>query len=341
MRQVGIVLKGTAALGAYEVGALERFFQDREFQPDVVSGTSIGALNAAVLAGARGDPILALKSMWDDFSVASHPLIPDIAGQFLGLLSNQTFFDMRLDFMNLPYWTSFYTIDSLNRVVRKYVDFRRLNQGKPRLVMSAANVESGEIEVFDSHEISITAEHVLAAASLPPGFPMVRVDRKSFWGGAPFNARPLVPVFERMDPDPEVEKHIFIVRPFRSRAKVPENMPEVLNRIYDIILSAKLDRDIKAIEKRNEFAEVMAAVDKALPKNSQVRKMEGYQRLRAYRRIHRLVVVQNSDPVLTQAPLDFSPGTLRARMAAGYADADTILAHDPSVSHHPDRRRHT
>ncbi len=342
MRQVGIVLKGTAALGAYEVGVLERFYQDREFHPSIVSGVSIGAINAAVLAGARSDPIDALKSVWDEFAVASHPLIPDVAGQFLGLFSNQTFFDMRLDFMNLPYWTSFYSFDSLRRIIRRYVDFELLNKGEPRLVLTAINVEQGDIEIFDSHEMEITADHIAAAASMPPGFPMVRVNKQFYWGGAPFNARPLVPLFERMDPDQDVEKHIYIVRPFRSQAKAPENMPEVLNRIYDLVLSGKLDRDIRAIEKRNDFIEVMEAIDNALPAKSKIRDMPGYDRLRAYRRIHRLVVVESSDDVLTSAPLDFSASSLEARMTAGYADADAVVAKDPYLaSEKPDRRKKT
>lgn len=326
MRQVGIVLMGTAALGAYEVGVLERLHREPTFTSTVVSGVSIGAINAAVLAGAKTDPIATLKRMWDDFAVATHPFIPGVASQFLGLFSNSTFFDMRLDFMNLPYWTSFYSFDSLHRVIRKYVDFKKLAGGTPRLVLTAVNAETGGIEIFDSHETTITAEHVAAAASMPPGFPMVRVNRQYYWGGAPFNARPLVPLFDRLDPNPEVEKHIYIVRPFRSQAKVPENMPEVLNRIYDLILSGKLDRDMRAIEKRNEFADVMEAIDQALPPDSPVRQMPGYERLRAYRTIDRLVVVENSDQILTSAPLDFSATTLNARIEAGYADADAALA---------------
>ncbi len=337
MKQVAIVLLGTAALGAYEVGVLERFYRDREFEPAIISGVSIGAINAAVLAGAKGDPIAALKNMWDDFTVASHPLIPDVAGQFLGLFSNQTFFDMRLDFMNLPYWTSFYSFDSLTRVIRKYVDFDKLNRAKgPRLVLTAANVETGGIEVFDSLETRIGEEHIAAAASLPPGFPMIHIDKKSYWSGSPFNARPLGFLFERMEPSPEVEKHIFIVRPFRSQARAPENMPEVLNRIYDVILTGKLDRDIFAIEERNDFTELVDALDKSLPKNSAIRKMPGFERLTQYRKIHRLVVVDNANPVLTAAPLDFSHSSI------GFKDADLVLEGDPHLAeHNGDRRKHT
>lgn len=69
MKQTGIVLQGGGALGAYEFGALKRLYEHSEFSPDIVSGVSIGAINAVALVGAKGNPIETLESMWEEFTL--------------------------------------------------------------------------------------------------------------------------------------------------------------------------------------------------------------------------------------------------------------------------------
>lgn len=339
MKQIGLVLQGIGALASYEVGVVDRFFQDREFHPTVVSGMSIGAVNAAVIAGAKGEPIVSLKKMWDEFATDAPPFLPEVTEHFLGMFSNNTMYTPRQDLANRAKWTSFYSDEPLHGMIRRYVDFDRINSRRgPRLLLLAACVETADIEVFDSHKQEITVEHVAASASLPPGFPMVEIDGKHYWGGGLFATNTLVHSIRALDPSPEVKRELFVVNMVPDRAPLPTDLSEALNRVFEMILCGEMRADVHALVRDNDFAEALHAVDRSLAPDSPIRQMPGYQHLVRYRSIERVIVVENSDPKLVTSPFVFGRDLIKERMAAGYVDADAVLVREGKG---PDRRRHT
>ena len=103
--------------------------------------------------------------------------------------------------------------------------------------MSAVNVTTAELEIFDSYVDDLTADHVVASGSLPPGFPWTTIDGKAYWDGGIVSNSPLDLVNERCGPD---GKRVFIVDLFSGQSPLPANMMEVLLRRDEIVYSERV-----------------------------------------------------------------------------------------------------
>jgi predicted acylesterase/phospholipase RssA len=151
---------------------------------------------------------------------------------------------------------------------------------------------------------------------------MTFIKGKPYWDGGLFDNTPLGPVIDALDaPDPR----LIVVNLFAGEGKRPENMPEVFDRMFEIIFSNKIEEDVKLLQRFNEFVAAMGEVDKALPPNSKARKMPGYRRLLQYKHIKHVTYITNRDPEIVSAPFDFSHASIVRRSAAGYRDADNAL----------------
>ena len=189
--QVALVLQGGGALGAYHIGAYQAL-HEAGYEPEWVSGISIGAVNAALIVGNQPDARLGkLTKFWDEISR------PDGWGATFGgdlrkwfnwgsvteavLFGQPRFFSPR--FPN-PYFappgtpgaTSFYDTSPLRSTLERLADFDLINSGHVRLSLGATRVRTGELVFFDSHRQRIAPEHVMASGSLPPGFPATQVE---------------------------------------------------------------------------------------------------------------------------------------------------------------------
>ena len=322
MTQTALVLQGGGALGAYECGVIKRLYEDPEFVPEIISGVSIGAINAAVLVGARGDPIETLEHLWQRFGIISPPFLSERAQEFLSLWGNASFFRMRYDYFNAPNWTSFYSTDPLRRELEEHIDPARIAESPTRLLVAATNIETGQPTVFDNRRDTITIDHIVASASLPPGFPITQIDGQSYWDGGLFDNTPLAPVIERLTD--ERERRLIVVNVFPSAGRVPRNMLDVLDRIFELIFANKLVFDVETARKVNEFVEAMDAIEEHVPQS--VKDLPGYRRLRNYKYIQDLLTIENRDPETVSAPFDFSKASIQRRIAAGYRDASQALA---------------
>ncbi|WED44622.1 patatin-like phospholipase family protein [Legionella cardiaca] len=323
MKQTGIVLQGGGALGAYELGVLKRLYEQEKFSPNIVAGVSIGAINAVALIGAKNDPIKTLEAMWDEFTLFSTPLSENIES-YLALFGNDSFFNLRTDYWALPYWTSFYFTQPLQQLLLKYIDFEKINNSPIHLILTATDIETGEIKIFENkgkNRTEITPLHVLASGSLPPGFPMTTIGNKNFWDGGLFENTPLSPVLERLNPNPAVEKQIIVVNLFPCRGKIPTNMIEVFDRVFEIIFSNKIRFNLELTAKVNDYIEVINEIEKLIPENSAIKKLPGYKRLINYKYIQNIIYIENEDPESVAAPFDFSRKSIQKRIEAGYRDA--------------------
>ena len=334
MAHTGLVLQGGGALGAFECGALLRLYEDPAFNPDVIAGVSIGAINAASLVGAKNDPLETLRLIWDRFTVQAPWFVPPQAQRFCALFGNPSFFSMRPDYLGSAFWTSFYTTGPLRRLLHETIDFDKLNDSPTTLVLSATNLRTGDVENFDNRTTRITAEHIIASGSLPPGFPMTEIGGEFYWDGGLFNNTPLSPVIERLDPRPEVEKHLYVINLFPNAGAVPRSMADVMDRMFELIFSNKLLKNVEMTQKVDEFIQALDEIEANLNPETRARVtgLPGYQRLRQYKVIKNLVVIADEEPELVFGPLDFSRQSIDKRIEAGYRAAEARLARGATIA---------
>ena len=147
-------------MGAYELGVIERLFEEPDLDLRYVSGVSIGAITAAVLVGAKsGDPVATLRELWDEFAVISSPLIPDSVEANLAMFGNAAFYRMRSDYFTMPWWTHFYDVEPIRERLADLVDFTAIRDSNIRLVVTATNIRTGPDRRVRQRRAAPTAHH--------------------------------------------------------------------------------------------------------------------------------------------------------------------------------------
>ena len=204
--QTVFVLQGGGALGAFECGVVKAL-EERDIHADLVAGVSIGAFNAAIIAANPSKATHALEAFWRDLSLDT----PDIPNEELRravsslqslVFGSPNFFRPRwfepiLSPAQLPTsWTSLYDPSPLKATLSKYVAFEKLRDSPVRLLLTAVDVETGQLTIFDSYVDEITPEHVLASGSLPPGFSWTTIAGRHYWDGGLVSNSPLDQVVE-------------------------------------------------------------------------------------------------------------------------------------------------
>jgi NTE family protein len=246
-----LVLQGGGALGAYHLGVLEEL-ANYNIPPDWVAGISIGAINAALIAGNRpGERIPAVRHFWERISSGLAPsyAIPDgfardvwseSAALWIASTGVPGFFQPRFLPPKLqPKGTvgaiSYYDMGPLRETLLEMIDFDWLNDGPIRLSVGAVSVTTGRMHFFDSKggadHTRITVDHVIASGSLPPGFPPVRIGDDWFWDGGIASNAPLQHV---LDEATERDKNIFQVDLFPAEGPFPQTLLDAETRAQDI-----------------------------------------------------------------------------------------------------------
>src|SRR5258708_7360500 len=188
--QVVLVLQGGGALGAYH-GGVYQAMHEAGLEPDWVIGTSIGAINGAIIAGNPAERRLErLREFWSRVEQSTPPVLPQLNGAFSHWATLAAgvsgFFRPRAPFwVNAPVGVeraSYYSAAPLRETLAELVDLNALAQKKPRLTIGAVNVPRGEMRYFDNRHMALTLEHVMASGALPPAFGAVRIDGEAYWG---------------------------------------------------------------------------------------------------------------------------------------------------------------
>jgi len=341
-RRRALVLQGGGALGAYAYGVIKALYEQPGFSLDIVTGVSIGAINAAVLVGARGDPLQALDELWRErLAVKSRSFVPQVVERYNALLVNPAMYWIRPSYICTPLLapfleTSIYDITALRHTLGNLIDFNWLNRSKTHLVVSAVDIETGEVMYFDNQsEVPFSIEHILASGGLAPSFPMTSIKdpltgkQRWYWDGGFSSNLPLakaIDLLEQIDPDnPDVERELIVIELFPMRSKVPENLIEVQERVAQLIFSSKLVLDEQLFEKMNDYVDLIGQIDQALPPESGLRRHPGYQELKRHRKIDSFLVITSTTPGSASGASDFSQATIERKIAAGYGDALTQL----------------
>jgi NTE family protein len=274
-----LVLQGGGALGAYQAGAYEAL-DEVGLLPDWVAGISIGAINAAIIAGNPQDARVGrLRTFWENASswLQGNPAFEGtqyremfnyMSAAAVSTVGVPGFFEPRFPPASvMPQGSlaalSVYDSTPLKGTLDALVDFNYLKQGrgKVRLSVGAVNVRTGNFAYFDSHDCDIQPEHVIASGALPPGLPPVLIEGEAYWDGGLVSNTPLQYILdyttERSD------KCIFQLDLFSARGAMPQNLLEVAQREKEIRYSSRTRLNTDAFE---ETQTIRRAVRRLLDK---------------------------------------------------------------------------
>jgi NTE family protein len=324
-----LVLQGGGALGAYELGAARVLYADPDFSPDLIAGVSIGAVTAALLARPKGPmtPLEALEAFWQRVTVPA-PFVPEPVRSLASFLGNPHFFVPRLDYANFYHWTYFYDTEPLRRTLEKLIDVDALADSSvlPRLLVSATDLEAGEIAYFCSDEDKLTLDHIIASSSLPPAFPMTAIGNKHYWDGGLFDNTPLGAVLAHMKDVAGDDRTIYVVNLFPNRAPIPTNMPAIVARMKNLQFANKSLQDLELLHRFNEVAALMEALD-TLPAGNPLASCKAYTDVKArdYVRVPRIVPITPPKVPEEFGDADFSPEAIAKRAQLGEVQTRAAL----------------
>ena len=250
--RVALVLQGGGALGAYQAGVYQAM-HEAGLEPDWVSGVSIGAVNAAIIAGNRPENRLArLTAFWTritDRTVWLHTPDGDIFRQmrnatsslYTAMMGQPGFFTPNkispwLSAAGAKTATGYYDNAPLRETLLELVDFDLLNSRCCRFSVGAVNVASGNFIYFDNDKHEIEPEHIMASGALPPAFAPVKIGSDYFWDGGIVSNTPLQHLLAQ---DDDINSLVFQVDLFSATGALPRTMSDVLGREKDIAYSSR------------------------------------------------------------------------------------------------------
>ncbi len=251
---VNLALQGGGAHGAFTWGVLDRLLEEKRIEFEGISATSAGAMNACVLAygmtlGGPEGAKTALANFWRRISHAAvfSPLQPSPIEKLMGLRTlefspNFLFFDLLTRLMS-PYQFNPLNLNPLRQVLLQTVDFESLRHSrcKVKLFLSATNVRTGKIKVFDNDEIGPDA--VLASSCLPFLFQAVEIDGEAYWDGGYMGNPAIFPLIYGCDSPDVIVVHVNPI----TRPELPKTAADILNRINEISFNSSLMREMRAI----------------------------------------------------------------------------------------------
>jgi NTE family protein len=256
-----LVMQGGGSLGAYECGVYKALSK-HAIKFDIIAGTSIGAVNAAIVAGSKNDrPDKDLEDFWLEIAErVTVPIVPDILRAIMStsygaLFGNSKVFSpwyMASSLINNT-WNNFafkypqylYDLTILKRTLESYIDFSKLNsKNVPRLIVTCTDIKNSEAVIFDSMSKNIDADHVVACASYPfYGIRWTEKEGKFLWDGALLSNTPLREV---IDSSPKRDKKVYIVNLFpHVQEELPENLMDIWHRARDIMHTDKTDNNVR------------------------------------------------------------------------------------------------
>ena len=338
--QVVLVLQGGGALGSYQAGVYQAL-HEAGIEPDWIIGTSIGAINASLIAGNEpSDRLPKLQAFWK--RMEQNPVwnirtaFPDF-NEKLSYWATIThgipgfFRPNPLAHAGDAYplgaeRAGYYSTAPLEKSLSEFIDVDLLNRCKPRLTVGAAHVRTSQMRYFDSRDGALTVRHIMASGALPPAFPPVRIDGELYWDGGILSNTPTEVVFDDV---PRRDSLIFAVHLWNPFGAEPATMADVLNRHKDVQYSSRIMSHIQRQQQAHRLRHVINQLGARLTErernNPEVRELIGYG---CQTRMHvvRLLAPQLDRETHTK-DIDFSPRGIMHRWDAGYSHTKAALGH--------------
>src|SRR3954447_26129773 len=353
---IALLLQGGGALGAYQGGVYEAL-TEADIHPDWIAGISIGAINAAIIAGnppnSRVDRLrefwkqVTSSAPWDwsgnPFGITqsddTRNLLNQMSANLAAAFGAAGFFSARplmpwLQPGGTPASTSFYDTKQLKNTLERLVDFDRLNAGMTRYSAGAVNVRTGNFVYFDTTTQKIAPEHVMASGALPPGFSAVEIDGEQYWDGGLVSNTPLQWVIES---NPRREDTLaFQVDLWSSQGTLPRNLAEVATRHKEIQFSSRTRASTGQFKSVHRVQRALAALLRRLPadlaENDDLKILKSVASDKVYNIVHLIYRARNYEG--HSKDYEFSRLSMQDHWRAGYHDALRTLRH-PEVLARP------
>jgi NTE family protein len=353
--RIALILQGGGALGAYQAGVYQAL-AEADLHVDWVAGISIGAVNAALIAG--NPPERRVERLREFWETVTAPLLcaPYLAGfeirdelthrfvnqsRALGILVGGApgFFTPRLPPPYLyprgePQALSWYDVTPLAATLERLVDFARIDDGDPRFSVGAVNVRTGNFVYFDSTTHQIGPEHVMASGSLPPGFPATVIDGEHYWDGGLVSNTPLQWV---LDSRPRHDTLVFQIDLWNARGELPRDLTEVELRQKEIRFSSRTRAATDQFKQqqllRRTTAKLLAQLPPELRQTPEAQRLAAEADEKVYNIIQLIYHARNYEG--SSKDYEFSRRTMEEHWTAGYNDAVRTLRH-PVVLQRPD-----
>jgi NTE family protein len=336
--QVVLVLQGGGALGAYQLGVYQAM-HEAGLEPDWVIGTSIGALNGAIIAGnppaRRLDRLRQFWTLMEHHS-ALYPGMPRAFANALTLtqgipaffaINPATWFNPDADVGVES--AAFYRTGPLLKTLGMLVDFDYLNREGVRLTVGAVSARTGHMRYFDTKKEVLCVEHVVASGAIPPAFPAVKIDGEPYWDGGIYSNTPIEAV---LDDEPRRSSLIFSVQVWNPDGKEPQSVLDVLEKHKEIQYASRASH-IEQQRRLHRLRHVIRELAQRLP--------PGVAALPEVRELASWGCGTDMHVVLLKAPrldsedhtkdIDFTKLGIHTRWQAGYADMNKALESQPWV----------
>jgi predicted acylesterase/phospholipase RssA len=294
--EVGIVLQGGGALGAYEWGAIEALFdlmdqleRQRPTSLKVVTGVSIGAVTGACIVGAndRADALTRLAKLWDTLTISTpfdlridlRPFGPDFSSaRDMSLLGLPGFYVPRMDFWNFWRWTSLYNTKLLEDTLAACVSFDCINDSSTTFIVTAVDVQSGVLRRFrnrnrppdaepdrleeSDRRVVFEPQHIIASGSLAPQFPWTSIGRRNYWDGGLVDNTPLGDALEAFSEDDKVYRLLIVLNLYPLKGSLPKNLFEVADRVHELSFGNRLRQDRASASRINKLVRAVGGLSK-------------------------------------------------------------------------------
>lgn len=354
---VALLLQGGGALGAYQAGVYEAL-AEANIEPTWLAGISIGAVNAAIIAGNAPETRLEkLRQFWETMTPRHFgPMGPQFEAALARGVEARQFFNQALaagvivagipgfftprfppPLINPPGTleaTSFYDTRQFTATLETLIDFDRLNSGETRYSAGAVNVRTGNFAYFDNQTDTITPAHVMASGALPPGLPAVEIDGEHYWDGGLVSNTPLQWVVESGF---GLDMLIFQVDLWCAQGTFPHNMQEVMTRHKEIQYSSRTRANTDWYKQTKRLRCTLASLLEKLPESLRNSKEAEFLKTKADHNVTNIIhLIYHSQPYEGfSKDFEFSRLTMDEHWRKGYEDAVRTLRH-PEVVEPPE-----
>lgn len=338
------MLQGGGALGSFQAGVVQELAR-LDIEIDWVAGISIGAVNAAIVAGNPPERrVEQLTRFWELVSGG----LPDLflpegnsvreaahltAAALVTMWGVPGFFRPH----GIPAWAaaqkspealSYYDTSPLRETLDDLIDWELLNHGPVRFSVGAVDIESGNLIYFDNHDPvwkgKIDARHVMASGALPPGLPPVEIDGRHYWDGGLVSNTPLDHVLCHQTGD----ILIFQCDLFPAEGPLPAEMTQVWSRQKDIQYSSRTRQVTdQMLRQRREHKAIRALLDRLpedLRDSAEARELEEISRESAVNIVHLIYKLRSWST--SARDFEFSRGTMRDNWAQGQEAVSAVIA---------------
>ncbi|MDB5424405.1 MAG: patatin-like phospholipase family protein [Phenylobacterium sp.] len=345
-----LVLQGGGALGSYQAGVYEALSREG-CEPDWLAGISIGAINAAIVAGnPPGTRVERLHEFWslvtsqwplgghahtDQFRamLGDASIVRAAAAGVPGFFAPRAFSPL-LSAGGGPEALSFYDTAPLKDTLERLVDFDRINARETRLSVGAVNIRTGNFAYFDNTHTRIGPEHIMASGALPPGLPPIEIDGEWYWDGGLVSNTPLEYVLDQCESD---DLAIYQVDLFNARGPMPRTIQEAAEREKDIRYSSRTRLNTDAQLRIHRLKSALNSLLKTLPEGAA--KDPDIKFLADFSRENTITVIQliYRDRAYEGAfkDVEFSRQTMLDHWASGVADGEHAVARRRTDPPHP------